>query len=231
MLRLTKPADLPDRAWGTEVQKIVNAGQRENPVIDFALMKAHIIAGAEMAHYPYPQYNGYWDGDEWRLICMPKRFRAKSGIAWEPGDWTIIRRQGDGESAYSLRLNCMVQYKAFDSVAMVQVRKPGQPGDAKDKTHHLDDLPPAPPKAALQRRYDMLNYRMMALGEGDLLLTAYLDECLDFSQALVRFAAAGIDRPIGSYAPELLAIIVKYEDLLARSAEPAQGAHDGFGNR
>ena len=209
MTRRTRPADLLDRSWGVEVQKTVNAGPLENPVIDFALMKAHIIAGAEMAHYPYPQYKGYWDGDEWRLICIPKRFRAKSGIAWEAGDWTIMRRQDNGESAYSLRLNGMVQYRSFDSVAMVQSRQPCRPGDVKDKTQYLSDLPPAPPKAALQRRFDVLNYRMMALGEGDMLRSALLDEYLFVANALVHFVSAGIYLPLGSHSPDLVHTVVK----------------------
>lgn len=118
--------------------------------------------------------------------------------------------------------------RQYDAVAAPKAPKLG-PWPAKPV--EIDDLPPAPPQAALQRRFDVLKYRMMDLGEGDLLLTAFLDECLDFAQALVRFAAAGIDRPIGSYAPELRALVVKYEDLLSRSAEPALGAHDGFGNQ
>ena len=137
---------------------------------------------------------------------------TSEGYTWQQevdgGTVRILRKAGDPPPPAG---------KKFHRQSIDADPKAPKLGPWPAKPTELDDLPPAPPQAALQRRYDMLSYRMMALGEGDLLVTAFLDECLDFSSALLRFAAAGIDRPIGSYAPELRAIVVKYEDLLARS--------------
>lgn len=213
MLRLTRPADLPDRSWGVEVQKTVNAGPRENPVIDFALMKAHIIAGAEMAHYPYPQYKGYWDGDEWRLICIPKRFRAKSGIAWEAGDWTIMRRQDNGESAYSLRLNGMVQYKAFDSVA-------------DPKAAHRND--PMPVYKTLDTGLDARYSAMLVKLSGHELDEEFTRDWFETLYSLMQAALGASNEPVGEWAPLFATVLDKYDQLLA---EPAMGWHDGFGNQ
>lgn len=185
--------------------------------VDFGPGKPKIHFVVKTAH----NYLDHKDADDSWIM------ETSEGYTWQQevdgGTVRILRKAGAPVLPAGKKF-----HRQGDAVAAPKAPKLG-PWPAKPAD--LDDLPPAPPQAALQRRFDVLSNRMMALGEGDLLLTAYLDECLDFSHALVRFAAAGIDRPISSYAPELLALVVKYEDLLSRSAEPVHGAHDGFGNR
>lgn len=54
-------------------------------------LRRSIIAEAADAHAQYPQYEGHWDGPEWRLAVFTGRVRTKGGIAFEKGDVTIAR--------------------------------------------------------------------------------------------------------------------------------------------
>lgn len=45
-------------------------------------------------HAAYPQYEGHWDGPEWKVVRIRSRVVTKMGVAFEAGDVTIARREG-----------------------------------------------------------------------------------------------------------------------------------------
>lgn len=78
----------------------------------------------------YPQYEGYWDGDEWRVVRFTKRVLTKMGVAFEPGDLALLRdpdprevaRYGsdvDHPTAYSFRneVNTSVLRDSYEEVS------------------------------------------------------------------------------------------------------------------
>lgn len=76
------------------------------------MLRAHVIAVAESFHLPYRQYDGFWDGPEWGLMQAKRQIKTKFGVAFEPGDWTVIKLQwygiggGSDYTAYSIRNRC-----------------------------------------------------------------------------------------------------------------------------
>jgi hypothetical protein len=74
---------------------------------------------ADREHAGYPQYNGYWDTDEWTLGRATTTVRSKGGVQAEVGDVVLMRTRHAGGYAfrpdrqfYSMRLgwNCSLSY-------------------------------------------------------------------------------------------------------------------------
>lgn len=57
------------------------------------LTKTEIIQKASKAHQRWPQYNGYWDGPEWKLakVVSLKGLRARARRTWYLGQITVVR--------------------------------------------------------------------------------------------------------------------------------------------
>lgn len=51
-------------------------------------------AARQNAHLP--QYDGTWNGPEWRVVRFRRRVRTKLGVAFEPGDYALLR-EGDAD--------------------------------------------------------------------------------------------------------------------------------------
>lgn len=88
---------------------------------------AQVRAVAATAHAAYPQYNGYWDGAEWRLVRIRRNVRTKAGVAFCKGDYTLLRHaeyaDGPSETAYSIRNQCNtgLLVRDFEEVTTAQV--------------------------------------------------------------------------------------------------------------
>lgn len=74
------------------------------------LDKQVLVFWAELQHVPYLQYQGHWDGREWEVKQMTRRLVTKMGVAFEPGDWVLCKKEGSGVwtrwTAYSFRNAC-----------------------------------------------------------------------------------------------------------------------------
>jgi hypothetical protein len=55
--------------------------------------KDALVARAEEQHAEHPQYRGHWSGPEWYVATVSKRVRTKMGVAFEPGDRTLVRAE------------------------------------------------------------------------------------------------------------------------------------------
>ena len=66
-----------------------------------------LLSAAAADQASYPQYDGYYVGDEWRLVEVTARVETKMGLAFEPGERAPGKRgRGqfiDGWFVYSAR--------------------------------------------------------------------------------------------------------------------------------
>ena len=89
--------------------------------MDTARMRQNIIDTAARAHAQYPQYAGYWNGPEWKLVVVTRDVKTKMGLAFRAGDYTLARPDtaipGDKPgaayvTAYSVRNRINTRIKA-----------------------------------------------------------------------------------------------------------------------
>lgn len=99
-----------------EEQRIQQAAQQDriNRILEEHGPAATIEVIRQLAaadHAKYPQYNGFWDGDEWTLARATTRIRSKGGIQADTGDVVLYRCNGFGSTFssefYSVRLGWM----------------------------------------------------------------------------------------------------------------------------
>lgn len=73
-------------------------------------VRASVKAQAAERHAAYRQYDGYWDGPEWKVVTITKRVVTKMGVAFEKNERTIAKPDDSGDrdfegswTAYSVR--------------------------------------------------------------------------------------------------------------------------------
>lgn len=99
-----------DRQANEAAQAAVNQAAQAGSTEE--MLRAHVIAVADSFHLPYPQYANFWDGPEWGLMQAKRQIKTKGGVAFEPGDWTVVKLQwygiggGSDYTAYSIRNRC-----------------------------------------------------------------------------------------------------------------------------
>lgn len=99
-----------DRQANETAQAAVNQAAQAGSTEE--MLRAHVIAVADSFHLPYPQYANFWDGPEWGLMQAKRQIKTKGGVAFEPGDWTVVKLQwygiggGSDYTAYSIRNRC-----------------------------------------------------------------------------------------------------------------------------
>lgn len=103
--------------------------QRVNRCRDPEVAVIIIQMVAEGVHARWPQFDGHWDGEDWRLGRIKYRVRTKSGAAFEPGDVVLHRRvdpawqTGGHDVAYSLRrgVDVALESAAVEELALDRV--------------------------------------------------------------------------------------------------------------
>ena len=89
---------------------------------------------AALAHAPYPQYDGYWDGEEWTLARCTTPLKSKGGLQADTGDVVLYRMRdrylgsilpGRDDLFYSVRLgwNCSAGF----GLQVIRSRYTGEP--------------------------------------------------------------------------------------------------------
>lgn len=78
-----------DRQANEAAQAAVNQAAQAGSTEE--MLRAHVIAVADSFHLPYPQYANFWDGPEWGLMQAKRQIKTKGGVAFEPGDWTVVK--------------------------------------------------------------------------------------------------------------------------------------------
>ncbi|MBE2198462.1 MAG: hypothetical protein IAE79_07605 [Anaerolinea sp.] len=91
---------------GAAVQALINETAERRGGVN----KQVLVFWAELQHIPYRQYQGHWDGREWEVRQVRSRVVTKAGVAFEPGDWVLCKKEGFGIwarwTAYSFRNAC-----------------------------------------------------------------------------------------------------------------------------
>lgn len=95
-----------------------------------SILKREIRDEASARHAQYPQYEGHWNGPEWRIARVSRSIRTKLGQAFESGELVLARdrdaselAQGvDGAVAYSRSngINTVIPETALEFVEAVQ---------------------------------------------------------------------------------------------------------------
>lgn len=99
-----------DRQANEAAQAAVNQAAQAGSTEE--MLRAHVIAVADSFHLPYPQYANFWDGPEWGLMQAKRQIKTKGGVAFEPGDWTVVKNTSYWSggfadyTAYSIRNRC-----------------------------------------------------------------------------------------------------------------------------
>lgn len=101
-----------DRQANEAAQAAVNQAAQAGSTEE--MLRAHVIAVADSFHLPYPQYANFWDGPEWGLMQAKRQIKTKAGVAFEPGDWTVVKTESlfgffgfmADYTAYSIRNRC-----------------------------------------------------------------------------------------------------------------------------
>ena len=73
-------------------------------------MKSTIVNLAVSQNAQWPQYKGYWEGSEWKLVIGKQTIRSKLGVALEKGE-VVIARPLTGQSAIQ-NPGCIELYSA-----------------------------------------------------------------------------------------------------------------------
>lgn len=94
---------------------------------DSPVVKSILIREAEEAHAQYPQYEGYWNGDEWYVVRFTRELTTKGGVRFKVGDLALCRDRSDDEARYGLEMptayssrgqvNCAVPRGYFERVS------------------------------------------------------------------------------------------------------------------
>ena len=88
---------------------------------NISLIADSIREEADRVHAKYPQYRGYWNSADWRLVQITRNIRTKAGLAFSKGEYTIarVREEDDGFlTAYSVRTTYNTSIKARDAIWM-----------------------------------------------------------------------------------------------------------------
>lgn len=103
------PGFAAERAAQAAEQELVNTIAEK---ADAAFVKRTILFLADREHKGFPQYRGYWSGDEWTLHKVTQTLKSKGGAQAEAGDIVLAKRGADGRTFYSVRLgwNCSGPY-------------------------------------------------------------------------------------------------------------------------
>jgi hypothetical protein len=110
----------------TDLDTRLDAGRATQERINTLEKRAEILAAIQAAaaqkHAAYPQYQGYWEGPQWRLGLIAKPTKTKLGLAFAAGDIILYKRHeqprfpgdepGKFSSAYSVRNGCMTSILA-----------------------------------------------------------------------------------------------------------------------
>lgn len=73
---------------------------------------------ADRTHAAYPQYRGFWNSADWRLVQITRKIRTKAGLAFTKGEYTLARLDESHEdflTAYSVRTTYNTLIKASDA--------------------------------------------------------------------------------------------------------------------
>lgn len=58
-------------------------------------LRATLVLQANIDHSQYPQYEGYWDGPQWRVARVRRPVTTKMGLAFDKGD-IVLAKQSSG---------------------------------------------------------------------------------------------------------------------------------------
>lgn len=73
------------------------------PGYEIDCIKNDIRILAASRHAQYPQYNGYWDGPEWTLVCIKADIKTKLGRAFFKGELALAKLDTlEGEAVWCI---------------------------------------------------------------------------------------------------------------------------------
>lgn len=96
-----------ERARQAKIQEMLNSRHERNGKTDKRTLKFY--AGQLLSEYP--QYNGYWDSDEWQPCIVKRDVITKMGEAFKAGDITLVKTfnfcGAFSQTAFSFRNACL----------------------------------------------------------------------------------------------------------------------------